>query len=96
MLNISYDRDLMLLHFVLAASHGATQERVDDILNGRHPVIALGEDYFERLASAIERLVVIVQSEKTSFDSEIRDIAELASSTTGNGFYLYRYHGVGA
>ena len=87
--NIEFDPFLVLMHTVLNAAHATLDARLSALLQKSDMAVELPEKLFDRLAEAVKELAIKIEQDKAAFEP-LQDIANLAYSTTGNGYYLYQ------
>ena len=91
-INIAWSNELVLLHVVLQASHNTISARLNQLKAGQDQPITLPEGLPGRLADLTDKLADTIASEqldRPEFLDILAELATLAFSTTGNGYYLY-------
>src|SRR5437762_1024762 len=87
-LNIDYDRDLLLMECVLGNAYNQIQARLNMLATGDRTA-DLPKELFSRLAAHTRQLSKVVEKGESPY-SVLSEIWEAAYSSTGNGFYLLK------
>lgn len=87
-LNLEYDPELNFIMQVLQHAHATIDGRVSAVLSGRETAISIPENLFDRLEDALQEMVDCLERDQQTYLA-LQKIANLAYSTTGNGYYLH-------
>ena len=88
-LNIEYDSELVFIHFVLSQSHAQISTRYNAQTTRKEMPVSIPSGLFESIENLLEDLAKTIKNNKQTH-LILAKIAELAYSTTGNGYYLYQ------
>ncbi len=87
--NFEYDPELVFIYQVIQQTFALINAKLS--LSGQRD-LGLGTgvptNLFDRLCSCIEELATRIEKNQKTY-ATLQDIANIAYSTTGNGFYLY-------
>ena len=89
LLNIHFDRELVLAHGVLNHAYQAMKTRADIIVMGRDTIIDFPDRFFDALTEHLDQLANHIENNEDIY-STLQDITCLAYITTGNGYYLFQ------
>lgn len=87
-MNIEFDPELAFIHHVLNNAYGTINARLASLAQGAERGITVPENLFGKLEEALEEMVARVERGEETYPV-LQTIANLAYSTTGNGYYLY-------
>lgn len=88
-INLEYDRELILLHLVLNEAYQQISARNQRQSQGQDRPIVIIDELFEELENCLQDMVKCIESD-TPLNQILERIANLIYSTTGNGYYLYK------
>lgn len=88
-LNLAFDKELVLINDVLQSAHQAIHNRINFIAAGREGVIDIPAELFLRLSTDLMALAASIESDEPIIEPLAR-IAVAGYVTTGNGYYLYQ------
>jgi hypothetical protein len=89
-LNLNWDRDLVLAYTVLSATHSQVAGMAHNIGSGRERAIKLTVEHIEALTNAASDLAGYFETDGTDAElySLLGRISEIGYASTGNGWYL--------
>lgn len=87
--NISFDPQLLFIHFVLNYAYQLLNGRVNTIVLGRDTLIEIPDGLFLKLCDYLEELAKNIENDEDTHLT-LQKIASLAYISTGNGYYLYQ------
>ena len=90
--NVAWTNDLTILHLVLQGVHGTISNRSNQLMAGQQRPIQLPEEVPGRLTEVADKLAAIITADtidEAVLFGILAELATLAYSTTGNGYYLY-------
>lgn len=88
LLNIQFAPELVFAHHVLNNAYNQIHAVVSSISRGEETLAHVPPTLFDRLEETLEELAAKVERDEQLYP-ELQKIANLAYSTTGNGYYLY-------
>ena len=87
--NFEYDPELVFVYQVIRPSFDSISAKIS--LSGQRDMglgTGIPSNLFDRLCSCMEELATRIERNQKTY-AILQDIANIAYSTTGNGFYLY-------
>ncbi|MBI4299696.1 MAG: hypothetical protein HY677_01065 [Chloroflexi bacterium] len=87
-LNIEFSPELTFVHNVLQFVYSTIMQRVVASSTGQERGILLPPHLFERLESALDDMIGMVERGEKTYPA-LERMSNLAYSTTGNGYYLF-------
>lgn len=89
-LNVHWDRDLVLIHSVVSTSHNQIGLMTQNIVTGGERAIKLSSEFFDALTNAVGDLAEHFDAgeDASKLYSLLGRLAELGYASTGNGWYL--------
>ena len=87
-MNIEFDPELAFVHHVLNAAYGTINSRLAAVVQGQERGAAIPDKVFDRLEQGLEEMASRIEQGQETYPV-LQTIANLAYSTTGNGYYLY-------
>ena len=88
LLNMQFAPELVFAHHVLNNAYNDIHAVVSSVSRGQETFVRVPPRLFNRLEEALEELAAKVERDEELYP-ELQKIANLAYSTTGNGYYLY-------
>jgi hypothetical protein len=91
-LNREWDRELALLHLVLSTAHGTIMARLSQSNPPGAALPGIPEEVPQALTETAEALAELLEEpeqDSAKLFALLARVAEIAYTTTGNGFYLY-------
>ncbi|WP_319562515.1 hypothetical protein [Marispirochaeta sp.] len=88
-LNIDYNKELVLAHLILQTCHQTTMALMNNCLNGSEKSIVFNPILIDSLSDLIEELGENLVAGESIYNQAL-SIAEVTYSMTGNGHYLFR------
>ena len=89
--NLEFDPALVFTHFVLSAAGSTISGRWLALKSGQDSAVKIPEDLFDRLQKVIGKLAENIETgNKDELFKNLQKIANIAFTTTGNGYYLYQ------
>ena len=89
--NLEFDPALVFTHFVLNAAGSTINGRLLVLKGGQDNVVKIPEGLFDSLQNIIEKLAENIETgNKDELFTNLQKIANIAFTTTGNGYYLYQ------
>ena len=85
--NFSFDPQLVFIHMVLNDSYNTISASAS-VQRGEERAIRVPEELFDKLANATDELADKIENDENTCGT-LQKIANIAFSTTGNGYYLY-------
>ena len=85
--NFSFDPQLVFIHMVLNECYNTISASVS-VQRGEERPIRVPEELFDKLANATDELADKIENDEDTCET-LQKIANIAFSTTGNGYYLY-------
>lgn len=86
-MNIECDTELVFIHHVMNAAYGMMNANLT-LIRQQGGVNTFPEDVFEKLENELDLLAQKIEQKGSTYPV-LERIANLAYSTTGNGYYLY-------
>lgn len=86
-MNIEFDPELAFLHHVTNAAYGAMIANLN-LINSGQMISTISPNLFSKLEGQVDVLADLVETNKPTY-SALQEIANLAYSMTGNGYYLF-------
>lgn len=86
-MNIEFDPELGFLHHVTATAY-STMIAALNLINSGQMISTIAPNLFSRLEGQIDVLAEVVEADKPTY-YVLQEIANLAYSMTGNGYYLF-------
>jgi hypothetical protein len=91
-MNQHWDAELALIHFVLSKAHAEIMLRITQPLPGGADLSGVPQELPEALTKAAAELTELFQGpeqDTAKIHEVLARVAEVAYTTTGNGYYLY-------
>lgn len=88
-INLEYDKELILLHLALNETYQYISARNRRQSKGEDRPIVIIDGFFKKLENCLQGMVKCIESD-TPFNHILERIANLTYLTTGNGYYLYK------
>ena len=89
--NLEFDSALVFAHFVLNAACNTINGRLLALKAGQDNVVQIPEGLFDSLQKVIEKLAENIETgNEEELFKNLQKIANIAFTTTGNGYYLYQ------
>jgi hypothetical protein len=85
-LNLEYDQDILYIYHVLSHTYTAFSQRINAIKTGDQNV-TIDIKQIEKLEYLLKNIITIIEQKKIINDV-LKELIELAYSTSGNGYYL--------
>lgn len=87
-LNFEYDPELAFLHQVSVMVYNAINARIGATSKMQETPVSVPKNLFEKLEESIEKIAFGIENDSKIY-LQLEKMANLAYSTTGNGYYLY-------
>ena len=87
-INIEYDYELNFIQQVLQLAHSTINTRLSAISTGQHQYPSIPDNLFDKLEETLGEMVSLIDEGLETYPA-LQKIANLAYTTTGNGYYLY-------
>ncbi len=89
--NLEFDPALVFTHFVINAACSTINGRLLALKGGQDNVVQIPEGLFDSLQKVIEKLAENIETgNEDKLFKNLQKIANIAFTTTGNGYYLYQ------
>jgi len=87
-LDFEYDSQLVFIVLLLDVSYSTIASRVETIIDKKDTSVELIPGLFDKLCGYLDDLAAIIEANQDTYKT-LEKLAELATTTTERGYYLY-------
>lgn len=89
--NLEFNPTLVLIHTILNNAYSRISARIESVIRGQDRAVKIPKELFNSLQETIMDIADnISKDDENELFKNLRKIANLSYSTTGNGYYLFQ------
>jgi hypothetical protein len=87
--NFEYDPELVFVHDVVQHTYNSINQRLNLIAQRLEGGASMPGDVFAKLEACLEKLADKIENDQKTYEV-LQEMDQIAYSTSGNGYYLYK------